>query len=476
MIIVLLLLLLLIMSKSFDVELVIQDTPKTGMLSSIVNWSNGWITAIKYAIGLTNLHEIFTDKLDIEKPINKVEFTDFTWYLTTYPDIMDEIFSHHRNNDIFIADVKGHFTTFLSILFDQPVSKNDFIFSCDKKHSEAFRGKLLRWLSKRIVDNTQDKIKKIVVQTLEYWSNEPISNINIRSRELACELIGKIFLGYDGDCYELCKASNTIFQWFSDVTLGKNTVSQEDRNKAAKIMIDAINDSLESENEDSLLVYMKNSKDKSGRPLFTDIQIKTTAFTLFNAGQDTTATVITYALLKLAQNPDIASKIKLELLFDSKNESNTLNCLRYESLRMAPPITGISRWLKEDTTLILKDKDDNCKMVEHRLSSGTSLVPCPGYAGRCPYIYKSENLNKFDINRFANYNIDDPALMEHRPFGHGQHKCPGRFLFVKEFDILFKEIVNNYTLTTETTCEEPIQELRNVNSIKTQVNVKLIKN
>lgn len=136
------------------------------------------------------------------------------------------------------------------------------------------------------------------------------------------------------------------------------------------------------------------------------------AATMFAAGQETTARLITTGMHILAKQPALAS----ELRSDPEAIPNFVEeCLRLES-----PIKGAFRLVLRDTQLAGVD-----------IPMGSILMAMNSAANRDPRIF--EDPDRFDAKRSnARRNI---------AFGHGEHFCPGASLARVEARISFERLL-----------------------------------
>ena len=136
------------------------------------------------------------------------------------------------------------------------------------------------------------------------------------------------------------------------------------------------------------------------------------AATMFAAGQETTARLITTGMHILAKQPAHAS----ELRSDPEAIPNFVEeCLRLES-----PIKGAFRLVLRDTQLAGVD-----------IPMGSILMAMNSAANRDPRIF--EDPDRFDAKRSnARRNI---------AFGHGEHFCPGASLARVEARISFERLL-----------------------------------
>ncbi len=108
-----------------------------------------------------------------------------------------------------------------------------------------------------------------------------------------------------------------------------------------------------------LLDMLLNASDDNGK-LMSDKQIRDEVITIFSAGHETTANLLTWTLYLLARHPDVLAKLRQELdtLVQGKiPTAEDLQQLVYtravlnESMRFRPPVGIMMRRISRDTEL-----------------------------------------------------------------------------------------------------------------------------
>jgi cytochrome P450 len=153
------------------------------------------------------------------------------------------------------------------------------------------------------------------------------------------------------------------------------------------------------------LVYAAMA-DAGGDRSLTDAELYGIIQQIFNAGQETTAHTLTYALYQLLQNPAQLAAV----VADPSLVANLVE----ETLRHLTPTINMWRVVREDTML-----------------GGVSLK-----AGE-PMLLRYGSANR-DADRFANPNSFDVRrgnAIEHLAFGAGIHTCLGAALARKEMTV-----------------------------------------
>jgi cytochrome P450 len=193
-----------------------------------------------------------------------------------------------------------------------------------------------------------------------------------------------------------------------------------------------------SAHDDLLDMLLKAGDDNSGEKM-TDRQVRDEVITIFSAGHETTANLLSWTLYLLARHPDVLAKLHQELdglLRGKIPDAEDLQLLAYtrailnESMRLRPPAGILLRKVNKDTEV-------------------------DGYflrAGR-PAIFSIFNLHhhadfwpqpeKFDPERFLTSQNRRFSFM---PFGTGERICIGSHFALLESQLLLSMIVQHCDL------------------------------
>ena len=175
-------------------------------------------------------------------------------------------------------------------------------------------------------------------------------------------------------------------------------------------------------------------------------QIRDQLFTLFFAGQDTTANAILWTLYHLAKYPDVQNKVRQEIsrLWTNPSEVSSINAekieqMQYlnavidESMRLYPPVYAAYRDVKEET-----------EMGGYQLKKDTLLILSMYVTHKHPDLW--ENPDEFDPERFIN---QKPKGFSFYPYGGGKRICLGMHLAKMEITTILALLVANLKFDLE---------------------------
>jgi cytochrome P450 len=159
---------------------------------------------------------------------------------------------------------------------------------------------------------------------------------------------------------------------------------------------------------------------------FSDAQLRDQTMTLFIAGHETTALVLTYTLRLLALHPAVAERAQREVRSVLGGRSLTLADLpklRFtravldESMRLFPPAWGLTREAIAD-----------CELGEFECPAGTRVIIVPWVMHRDPRFFELPEL--FRPERWL-APLDLPRCV-YMPFGAGPRVCIGNHFALTE--------------------------------------------
>jgi len=193
-----------------------------------------------------------------------------------------------------------------------------------------------------------------------------------------------------------------------------------------------------------------NKKNNGLLPLLSEQmspkQIRDQLFTLFFAGQDTTANAILWTLYHLAKYPDVQNKVRKEVsvLWENPCEASSINAenieqMQYlnavidESMRLYPPVYAAYRDVKEET-----------EIGGYQLKKNTLIILSMYVTHRHPELWV--NPDEFNPERFINKKTKGFSFY---PYGGGKRICLGMHLAKLEIATILALLVANLKFELE---------------------------
>lgn len=405
---------------------------------------------------LTNLEKSVHD--DPYLSLHKMYPKNF--YLTGHPEVMKTLLSPYRNDEsedsyyrILPEDCPITIKLIQEILEDDTISIEENMILASREKNLEHRLALFKFFSQGKINKRIPEISEIVERTIEDWSLDMLGNNEIPITQLAkgyaTTVMSKLFLGFEGPYHELCSAVDTILLYLVK-SLTKQSLSKEflvKLEESKTILRTCVEESLTQaqESQEPASLVKKLLEEKSEQ------ETKVITFILFLAGQENTASLINYSLLKIAQDKELQNSIREEIeaikteencaTAEAANQSKLIHAVLKESLRMQPPVYTLGRFPGKDLIL---DVDEQSYFIEKE----SRINPCPHFAGRHPSI-AIDTPDTFDYTRWNEININDyPTNYEWLPFGYGPHKCPGWRLAYLETKILIAKLLERFELDT----------------------------
>lgn len=194
-----------------------------------------------------------------------------------------------------------------------------------------------------------------------------------------------------------------------------------------------------------ILSLLIEAKYEDGEAM-SDVELRDNLLSLLNAGHETTATAIAWALYWIHQQPEVYEKVLHELqgldTFDAMKIAQLpyLTAVCQETLRIYP----ISLFTFPRITL------RSVNLRGYHVASGTYITPCIYLTHRREDLYPQPE--KFQPERFINRKY---SSYEFLPFGAGSRQCLGQVFALFEMKLILATILLNYQLKLEETPVTP---------------------
>jgi cytochrome P450 len=222
----------------------------------------------------------------------------------------------------------------------------------------------------QIADYSRSMVE-LAEETSDNWRDRETLDIDREMMHLTLRIVGTTLFSanVEDDADAVGKAMTSMTTLFNFLLLPfsewlqKLPLPHSKRFKSARGTLDSviyaiINDRRRSgENKGDLLSMLLNAQDEDDGSVMTDEQVRDEALTLFLAGHETTANLLTFTWYVLSQNPDAEAKLHEEIDRVLNGRSPTfedISKLTYcehviaESMRLYPPAWAIGRLATED--------------------------------------------------------------------------------------------------------------------------------
>ena len=202
--------------------------------------------------------------------------------------------------------------------------------------------------------------------------------------------------------------------------------------------------------KDDLLSMLLHARDEDSSEGMSNQQIRDEVMTIFTAGHETTANLLSWTLYLLARHPEILRKLRAELteLLQGKvPDAEDLQSLVYtravlnESLRIRPPVGMMLRKINKDTELdgyLLK-------------GGGLAIFGIYNIHHHSEFWQQPE---QFNPNRFL---TSEKRRFAYLPFGTGQRVCIAKHFALMEAQLLLSMIIQQYDIQLINTNEVEVE-------------------
>jgi cytochrome P450 / NADPH-cytochrome P450 reductase len=294
---------------------------------------------------------------------------------------------------------------------------------------------------------------------------------------LAMDTIGHTGFGYEFDSFEraelhpivttLLRAMLQARARDSRVPGQEHLYRQEDEQFAADVsfLIAQVDDVIRARKgsgdarTDDLLGLMLNARHPESGQQLADANIRNQVITFLIAGHETTASLLSFALYYVVNDPDVLARAQAEVdaLWGCQHDPDPtfedVGRLRYvrqilnESLRLWPIAPMFSRAAREDTVLggVLPLKAGQPVRV---------LVPM---LHRDPVW--GDNRHKFDPDRFSPQRSKDRPVHAYKPFGTGVRACLGRQFSLHEATLVLGLLLHRYEFSSYANYQLAVQQV-----------------
>jgi cytochrome P450 len=335
-----------------------------------------------------------------------------TWVMLSDPEHVKQVFTGDPR--VFHAG-EGN-TILLPLLGDHSVLLLD-----DDAHMQQRKLLLPQFHGKRMAGYA-DLMRDVAVAEVESWPRGTAFGLQPHMQALTLEVIIRAVLGVrEGERLEQVRA--TLRQLLNDVMspmssallvlLGPHRFRDM---PLVKRGLAPTNELLYDEiarrrlapdlaDRDDILSLLLQATHEDGSPM-SDVELRDELVTLLVAGHETTATALSWAVERLARDPERLGRLRDEV---AAGEDAYLDAVVKETLRLRPVLPIVVRRLTEAV-----------EIGGHLLPAGTKVAPCIYLLHRREDVY--DDPHSFRPERF----LDQPAgTYTWIPFGGGVRRCLG---------------------------------------------------
>lgn len=357
-------------------------------------------------------------------------------HVTGHPEIVKALLQLHRNGPTFSTQGgrKQAFVYLMEAVFPNILANNnDSILSCDEEHSYRFRSLLHKAFTAQKIKEQESVVQSIINTTLDRWSTLGIFQLQDLMKIFTAELVGKLFLGFDGPYDKIAHAiSSQLFPFMGRAAWAQGqTKMTPEEEKGKQVALETVKSIFDKAHDPLSPPSLIKTMMKEG---FSDQEIRAMILTLLIAGQDTTSSLLCYILMEMAVDPTL-QHFYLNGTINSK-------MLIAEGLRMMPPASFIARVPGQD--LVIQLGEDITFVHANQL-----IAASPVYLGKNRSIVPGTNLELFLPHRWINQPLpENLTQLPWFPMGGGAHECVGHKVANFNMTLFLDTILNKYELRT----------------------------
>ena len=293
------------------------------------------------------------------------------------------------------------------------------------------------------------------------WQDGDMVEIHDEMQRLTLAIVGKTLLNTDieSDAQDVGEALNVFTSQFGKMLMPFSDMLMQLPLPGMRRLADAqatldglvyrlIDERLEKGDQGDLLsMLLMAQEDGEGMGLE---QVRDEVMTILLAGHETTANSLTWTVALLAQHPQVAQTLQLELdevlngRLPTLTDLPNLPCLDKvikESLRLYPPAWAIGRTAVSDINI-----------GNHHIPAGSALFVSQWVMHRDGRYYT--NPNRFDPERWTKEAIAQRPKFAYFPFGAGARFCIGERFAWMEMGLILATILQSWQL--DLTNNQPI--------------------
>ena len=386
----------------------------------------------------------------------------YTMHVSGKPEIMQAFLHDGRNSEKYTVTMGDRLhplvELFQGIFPELKLNEDHIILTCKDSEHQPLRKAVQPTFNGVSLDSKKKEIDQVIDNVIAKWGdNDGVVDVNPLAHNLAAEVVGRVFLGSQREDYtEVADAVHFLVNSLDKVRYQRSPwrqilkvteflrltdpmVDQNKLMKAREVILQECNTLYDHAGEGSVIEHMQSMD-------FTEEQIKGTIFTLLIAGQETTASTISYLLLKAAQSQELQNFCREGKLSEK--------AVVAEALRLSTPAALVGRIARERLKCTVEFKNVKTSPEIRIIEPGDIVVAAPYTAARNPDQFEDPNL--FNPRRWG----DEVPNVQHAPeryFGSGRHECLGKNAALYELEQVLKQCLSKYQLSTSMENEPPLK-------------------
>jgi cytochrome P450 len=191
---------------------------------------------------------------------------------------------------------------------------------------------------------------------------------------------------------------------------------------------------------DDLLSLLLRARDEDDGAGMTDKQLRDEAMTLFLAGHETTALVLSWTWFLLAEHPEAEQKLMAEV--DAVLAGRTPTADDWPKLKFTEMVALESMRLYPPAYIIGREATVDCEIGGYAVPRGTTVLMSQWVVQRDPRFF--EEPEKFRPERWGQERIKSLPKFAYFPFGGGPRVCIGQQFAMMELVLILATIAQKF--------------------------------
>jgi cytochrome P450 len=386
-----------------------------------------------------------------------LRFFHIRTYLVVRPDLIEDVMVNNASKFI-----KGRVLRANRHLFGNGLltSEGDFWLRQRRMMQPAFH--------RARVANYAATMTGCATRLLESWKPGETLDLHEAMMGLTLQIVGKTLFNADveRDAPQVGETLHVLLEYTADfrrLVMTPQWLPTRQNLQAKRAVrqltgiIDRIIEQRRQSREDAgdLLSLLIRARDEDGSRMTTQ-QLRDEALTLFLAGHETTASVLSWTWWLLAQHPQVEEKLHDELEAVLNGRTPTLedfprlvyaSHILSESMRLYPPAWAIARMAIE-----------NHEIAGYPVPRGTGIAAIPWVVHRDPRWY--ENPEEFIPERWEGDLLKRNPRFAYFPFSFGPRQCIGNSFALMEANLVLATIAQRFRFRLRT--EQPVVPLASI--------------
>jgi cytochrome P450 len=376
-------------------------------------------------------------------PVAKFRVLTDDWYLLTAPEDVYQVlvrqasrFHKPRLNKRLFSDFMGN-----------------GLVSSDGEHWKRQHKMVLPGFHRRRIDSFGDLMVSLTSEALDAWEQGDVVDINRELTDLTLRIIIRTMFGAEvGDGGQRIRDAmaelNAVLVDYINLPIPVPLWWPSKKNKrkvrairdVEDVLFEIVNERRASgEDKGDLLSMMLQMRDDEEKGM-SDKDLRDEGMTLFFAGHETASHSMTWIWHLLAEHPDAAEKVAVEIDTVLGDEPMTMASLK--ELPYLEMVVKEGMRLYGAAWMFMREPVEDVSLPNVRIPAGAQVAICPHILHRRPNLF--EDPEAFRPERFTKENEAKIPMGAYVPFSMGPRVCLGKTFAMAEMRLILGTILRRF--------------------------------